>query len=132
MMAERPNLLNGGIQYYNNYLSSERAEDGEKALKLFSTYVDMALSPMFEKENLLQADTLLPQVAYYAGMVAVRLEDYHSVLKYAPYAKDDKAVGQFAMELTSTALKAQGDTVKWIASLKRRFGKIFGRCIFLW
>ena len=48
---------------------------------------------------------------------------YSSVLKYAPYAKDDKEVGKFAMELESTALKAQGDTAKWIASLQEGIKK---------
>ena len=32
--------------------------------------------------------------------------------------RKDKEVGKYAMEFISTALKAQGDTVKWIASLK--------------
>ena len=51
-------------------------------------------------------------------LTAAKMEDYPSVLKYAPYAKEDKEVGKYAMEFISTALKAQGDTVKWIASLK--------------
>ena len=123
MMNERGNLINGGIQYYNTYLGSEKKEDGQKALDFFGTYVDFAKYPMFEKENLLQTDTILPTIAYYASMVATRLEDYSSVLKYAPYAKDDKEVGKFAMELESTALKAQGDTAKWIASLQEGIKK---------
>ena len=123
MLNERGNLINGGIQYYNTYLGSEKKEDGQKALDFFGTYVDMAAHPMFEKENLLQTDTILPTIAYYASMVAARLEDYPSVLKYAPYARDDKEVGKFAMELESTALKAEGDTTKWIASLQEGIRK---------
>lgn len=73
---------------------------------------------MFEKENLLQTDTVFAPNAYYASLAAAKMEDYPSVLKYAPYAKEDKEVGKYAMEFISTALKAQGDTVKWIASLK--------------
>lgn len=87
-------------------------------MDFFATYVDIAINPMFEKENLLQTDTVLPQIAYYASLAAAKMEDYPSVLKYAPYAKEDKEVGKYAMEFISTALKAQGDTVKWIASLK--------------
>ena len=123
MLNERGNLINGGIQYYNTYLGSQSKEDGQKALDFFGTYVDFANHPMFEKENLLQTDTILPTIAYYASMVATRLEDYPSVLKYAPYAKDDKEVGKFAMELESTALKAEGDTAKWIASLQEGIQK---------
>ena len=116
MLAERGNLINGGIQYFNDNKNQE-------ALTFFGTYVGMALNPMFEEENLQQTDTLLSQIAYYASLAAVKLEDYPSVLKYAPYAKDDKEVGKFAMELYSTALRAQGDTVKWVASLKEGIQK---------
>ena len=111
ILAARPNLINGGIQFFN-------LDKNKEALDFFATYVDIAINPMFEKENLLQTDTVLPQIAYYASLAAAKMEDYPNVLKYAPYAKEDKEVGKYAMEFISTALKAQGDTVKWIASLK--------------
>ena len=111
ILAARPNLINGGIQYFN-------LDKNKEALDFFATYVDIAANPMFEKENLLQTDTVLPQIAYYASLAAAIMEDYPNVLKYAPYAKEDKEVGKYAMEFISTALKAQGDTIKWIASLK--------------
>ena len=104
-------MINGGIQYFN-------LDKNKEALDFFATYVDIAANPMFEKENLLQTDTVLPQIAYYASLAAAKMEDYPNVLKYAPYAKEDKEVGKYAMEFISTALKAQGDTIKWIASLK--------------
>ena len=116
IMAERPNLINGGIQYYN-------MEKNKEALDFFGAYIETALSPMLENENLLQKDTILPQIAYYASLAAAKMEDYSSVLKYAPYAQNDKEVGQYAMEFISTALKAQGDTVKWITSLKEGIQK---------
>ena len=116
MLAERPNLINGGIQYFN-------LDKNKEALDFFETYVDIAANPMFEKENLLQTDTVLPQIAYYASLAAAKMEDYPNVLKYAPYAKEDKEVGKYAMEFISTALKAQGDTFKWIASLKEGIQK---------
>ena len=111
ILAARPNLINGGIQFFN-------LDKNKEALDFFATYVDIAINPMFEKENLLQTDTVLPQIAYYASLAAAKMEDYPSVLKSAPYAKEDKEVGKYAMEFISTALKAQGDTVKWISSLK--------------
>lgn len=126
MLTERNNLINGGIQYFNMATRKEGAEAKEynqKALDFFATYIDIAASPMFEKENLLQTDTVLPQIAYYASLAATKNEDYPSVLKYAPYAQDDKEVGKYAMEFISTALKAQGDTVKWVASLKEGIQK---------
>lgn len=116
IMAERGNLINGGIQFFNE-------NNNEKALEFFATYVDIAKSPMFEKENLLQTDTVLPQIAYYASLAAAKLENYPKVLEYAPYAENDKEVGKYAMEFISTALKAQGDTVQWLASLKNGIQK---------
>lgn len=126
MLGERNNLINGGITYFNmasNQNEDEAKKSNQKALDFFATYIDIAASPMFEKENLLQTDTLLSQIAYYASLAATKNEDYPSVLKYAPYAKDDKEVGKYAMEFISTALKAQGDTVKWIASLQEGIQK---------
>lgn len=116
ILSERPNLINGGIQYFNMNKNKE-------ALDFFGTYVDIVKNPMFEKEDLLKNDTILPQIAYYASLAAAKLEDYPSVLKYAPYAQDDKEVGKYAMEFISTALKAQGDTIKWVESLKKGIEK---------
>lgn len=126
MLAERGNLINGGIQYFNMATGKENEEAkslNNKALEFFATYIDVAASPMNEKENLLKTDTVLPQIAYYASLAAAKNEDYANILKYAPYAQDDKEVGKYAMEFISTALKAQGDTVKWIASLKEGIQK---------
>lgn len=120
ILMERGNLINGGIQYYNMATNDESKakEYNGKALEFFAAYIDAAAHPMLEKENLLATDTLLSQIAYYASLAAMKLEDYPSVVKYAKYAEDDKEVGKYTMEFVSTALKAQGDTVKWIASLK--------------
>lgn len=126
ILAERGNLINGGIQFFNNASQKDgdaAKEDNKKALEFFATYIDIAANPMFEKENLLKTDTVLPQIAYYASLAAAKMEDYPNVLKYAPYAKDDKEVGKYAMEFISTALKEQGDTDKWIASLKEGIQK---------
>ena len=111
MMAERPNLINGGIQYFNLNKSAE-------ALKFFGTYVESASYPMLEKENLAVSDTLLPQIAYYATLAANGVEDKDAILKYAPIAIKDKDNGSIAMQLWADALKAKGDTAKWVESLK--------------
>ena len=111
MMVERPNLINGGIQYFNLNKSGE-------ALKFFGTYVESASYPMLEKENLAVTDTLLPQIAYYATLAANGVEDRDAILKYAPIAIKDKDNGSVAMQLWADALKAKGDTAKWVESLK--------------
>ena len=53
----------------------------KKALDFFATYIDIAINPMFEKENLLQTDTVLPQIAYYASLAAAKMEDYPSIFE---------------------------------------------------
>ena len=111
MLAERPNLINGGIQYFNLNNSGE-------ALKYFGTYVESASYPLFEKENLAVSDTLLPQIAYYATLAANGAENKDAILKYAPFAIKDKENGSVAMQLWSDALKSKGDTAKWVESLK--------------
>lgn len=116
LLVERPNLINGGIHYFN-------LDKNKEALSFFAMYIDASSNPMFEKENLLQTDTLLSQVAYYATLASAKMEDYPSVMKYAPYAENDKEFGKYAMEFVSTAYKAEGDTVKWIASLKNGIQK---------
>ena len=110
ILAERPNLINGGIQYFN-------LNKNEDALKYFAAYVDAATLPMMEKENLLEKDTILPQVAYYATLAADRVGDKDAVMKYAQYALKDKENGQFAMQLLTDAYKAKGDTAKWVEKL---------------
>ncbi|WP_321480287.1 tetratricopeptide repeat protein [uncultured Bacteroides sp.] len=116
MISERPNLINGGIQYFN-------LNKNKKAFEFFSTYVDASSNPMFKKENFLEKDTILPQVAYYAALAAIKLKNYPAVLKYAPYAKNDKEVGKYAMEFIATAYKAQKDTADWVTALKEGIQK---------
>ncbi|MFK2097356.1 tetratricopeptide repeat protein [Bacteroides fragilis] len=111
ILAERPNLINGGIQYFN-------LNKNEDALKYFAAYVDAATLPMMEKENLLEKDTILSQVAYYATLAADRVGDKDAVMKYAQYALKDKENGQFAMQLLTDAYKAKGDTAKWVEKLQ--------------
>ena len=111
ILVERPNLINGGIQYFN-------LNKNEDALKYFAAYVDAATLPMMEKENLLEKDTILPQVAYYATLAADRVGDKDAVMKYAQYALKDKENGQFAMQLLTDAYKAKGDTAKWVEKLQ--------------
>lgn len=111
MLMERPNLINGGIYFFNENKDQE-------AFKFFSTYVDAASYPMLASENLAVKDTLLPQIAYYTTLAADRIGDKDAIIKYAPMALTDKDGGKFAMQLMADAVKAQGDTLKWVNVLK--------------
>ena len=116
MLIERPNLINGGINAFNQ-------NNNPEALKFFAMYIDAAKSPMLEKEDLINKDTLVSQVAYYAALAAAKSEDNQSVIKYAPLGANDKEYGKYAMEFLAGAYKAEGDTVQWLATLKEGIQK---------
>ena len=112
MLTERPNLINGGIEAFNKHNSAE-------ALKFFGAYVESASYPMLnEKVSIVESDTLLPQIAYYALLAASNTENQDAVIKYAPAAIKDKENGGVAMQILSEAYKATGDTAQWIKSLQ--------------
>lgn len=123
MLVERPNLINGGIQYFNMNKNSE-------ALKFFGIYVESADYPMLADKELAKNDTLIPQVAYYATLAADRIGDKDAVIKYAPSALTDKEGGKFAMQLMAEAYKAKGDTAKWIKALEEGILKFPGNDYF--
>ena len=122
ILADKGNLLNGGIYYYNHATEGDTV-NLSKARDFFGTYVDATMSDMFALDNLLPRDSVFSQVAYYASLAAVRIGDYPSVLKYAPYAEDDATVGQYAMEFLAQAYKQNGNTTAWIETLKRAIEK---------
>jgi tetratricopeptide (TPR) repeat protein len=105
-------LYGGGVYAYND------RKDPQLALKFFGGYIDVATDPMLESSNLVQTDSILPLMAYYASLAAMQVKDYKAVLKYAPYAQKDKENAQDATIYISTALKEMGDTAQWINSLK--------------
>ena len=122
ILADKGNLLNGGIYYYNHATEGDTV-NLSKARDFFGTYVDATVSDMFALDNLLPRDSVFSQVAYYASLAAVRIGDYPSVLKYAPYAEDDATVGQYAMEFLAQAYKQNGNTTAWNETLKRAIDK---------
>ncbi|BEG98619.1 tetratricopeptide repeat protein [Bacteroides sedimenti] len=111
IMIERPNLINGGSQFYNLGKNKE-------ALDFFGMYVDLAKAPMLEKEELAKKDTLLSMVSFYACLSASRMNDYPNAVKYGTIAKNDKTNGQDAMQLIAEAYKGMKDTVNWVQTLK--------------
>lgn len=118
IMADKGNLLNGGIYYYNHSTDGDNSKLG-KSLDFFKTYIDLTVSDMFKNDNLLQRDSIFTQVAYYASLAAMKIGDYGNVLKYAPYAENDAKLGQYAMEFIAQAHQYYGDTTAWIETLKR-------------
>ena len=123
ILAARPNLINGGIQYFN-------LDKNKEALKFFATYVESASYPMLADKELAKNDTLIPQIAYYDAMDADGVGDKDAIIKYAPMALSDKDGGKFAMQLMADAYKAKGDTAAWIKSLEEGILKFPGNDYF--
>ena len=128
MKVERPNLINGGVYYFNENKNPE-------AYKFFSMYIDSAKNPMLESENLMATDTFLNMIAYYATLAAIKMAqenqdnpeaqkaNYQQALKYSQLAAGDKENGQYGLEFEATAYKALGDTTSWLNTLKQGIEK---------
>lgn len=125
MQQNRPNLINGGVLYFNN------GNDAE-AYKYFSMYIDSAEYPMLKEANIAATDSMMPTIAYYTALAATKMAQeadqnnnkdaakasYQNVLKYADLASNDKENGKFALGFKAGAYKALGDTAQWVATLQ--------------
>ena len=111
---ERSNLVNGG--YY--YMSSEKEADRRKAIDFFDAYIESGLHPILENYYSSRQDTLIPNVAYFACLTALKVSDYELVSRFASYALNSAEYAQYAMELICTASLQQGDTLKYMESLR--------------
>lgn len=125
LKQNRPNLINGGVYYFN------QGKDAE-AYDYFSLYIDSSNYLMLKEENIAATDSMLPTIAYYASLAATKMaqdagvkkdaaaekSNYQNVLKYVDLASKDVENGKFAMEFKASAYKALGDTVQWVNTLK--------------
>ncbi len=128
MKMDRPNLINGGVLFFN------QGNDAD-AYKFFAMYLNSANSPLLEKENYAVTDTLAPDIAYYASLAAIRMAqsskdnaeaekaNYQKVLQFTPIAAKSKDNGKAALEFQAAAYKALGDTVNWMNTLKEGIEK---------
>ena len=107
----RINLVSGGVTYFNE-------NNNEKAFELFAKFIDVSDEAMFEKFNYMETDSLLPEIAYYATLAGLKLEDYNKALKYVDLAMKKEDVAQKAVEYKAMAYINLGDTVNWLNTLK--------------
>ena len=128
LKMDRPNLINGGVFFFNK-------SDDANAYKFFAMYLNSAKNPMLEKENYAVTDTFASVVAYYASLAAIRMAQssqgdpeaekahYKEVLAFSQIAATDKENGKAGLEFEATAYKALGDTVNWLNTLKQGIEK---------
>ena len=85
MQQNRPNLINGGVLYFN------QGNDAE-AYKYFSMYIDSAEYPMLQEANIAATDSMMPTIAYYTSLAAVKMAQAAEENDKAAAAKEYKNV----------------------------------------
>ena len=107
----RINLVSGGVTYFNE-------GNDAKAFDLFSQYIDVADVPLLAAYNLAETDTLLHEIAYYATLAGLKMEDYNKALKYVDLAMNKPENAQKAIEYKAMSYLNLGDTINWLNTLK--------------
>ena len=111
LMPYRPNLLNGGRWHF-------RGGRMPQAYQFFDTYVSAATHPIFARDTLLRADTLISPTAYLAVLAAYRSQNHDGVIKHASLAKSSRMKSEVVQEYLCKAWHAKGDSVRWLSSLE--------------
>jgi len=107
----RVNLVSGGIEFFNK-------DENEKAFEYFSKYIETSGAPVFESFNYMETDSLIPEIAYYATLAGLKLEDYNKALKFVDIAMKKDDVAQKAIEYKALSYFNLGDTANWVETLK--------------
>lgn len=110
LMPYRKNVFAGGNWHFRRGKMVE-------ALSLFRTYIDVSETPLFEADNFLFTDTLMPDVAYLAVHAAQQIQQHDFVIRYTPLALKADTQPQVLLELLSKAYIAKGDTANYMSTL---------------
>ena len=107
----RINLVSGGVTYFNE-------GNDAKAFDLFAQYIDVADVPLLAAYNLMETDTLIYEIAYYATLAGLKMEDYNKALKYVDLAMNKADIAAKAIEYKALSYINLGDTANWLNTLK--------------
>ena len=107
----RINLVSGGVTYFNE-------GNDAKAFDFFSQYIDVADEPLLAAYNLMETDTLIYEIAYYATLAGLKMEDYNKALKYVDLAMNKADIAAKAIEYKALSYISLGDTANWLNTLK--------------
>ncbi|MCR5180445.1 MAG: hypothetical protein K6C30_04430 [Bacteroidaceae bacterium] len=110
LLPYRRNLFVGGNWYFRKAQFTE-------SISLFRTFVDAAESPVFENDNLLETDTLMPHVGYLTVNAAYLTKDYDAIVHYTPLALRSNIQNASIQEYYAKALASKGDTTKHLAAM---------------
>lgn len=120
--AQRTDLINGGIFYFNH------RRDYAKAYDIFAKYYEIGEMPMLKSytDSNPQYAEYSKQFAYFITLAARQMEDFDKVLKYCDLGIEDEENGETCYRFKCEAYQMKQDTVKWIDCLQegiKRFPK---------
>lgn len=110
LLPLRKNIFAGGNWYF-------RKAQMKEALPYFLTYLQAAETSLFEEDNLLENDTLTPQVSYLTVHAAQMTQQHKLVIRYAPWALKAGIRPYIIQEYLSKAFVAEGDTANYIKAM---------------
>lgn len=110
LMPFRSNLLNGGKWYFRKVQMKE-------AFAYLDEYVSNGSHPIFDRDKLLQTDTLMPSAAYLAVVAANASQNPEGVIRNANLAKKAGQKNHLVQEYLAKAYFQKNDTAHWLTSL---------------
>lgn len=123
--TQRKNIKGDLRELQNSYIDAGAAEfdkrDYDKAYEMFNDYVIISDLPIFDdKERAkVKIDSTYNKIKYYAAIAALRSEKNDEALKLLEeITKTDYSDKQAVYEMLSNVYQSQGDTVKYVQSLK--------------
>ena len=123
--TQRKNIKGDLKEMHNCFIDAGAAKfdqrDFDKAYEMFVDYVAVADLPIFDdKERAkVKIDSTYNQIKYYAAIAALRAEKSDEALKLLQeITTTDYKDKQAVYELMSNVYQSQGDTVKYVQSLK--------------
>ncbi len=113
----RSNLYNGGTWF----IYKQQYED---AYRFFDQYLECANSQLFKHYDYAQNDKHLPTAAYYAVYSGYKMQDPKATLHHSYEALKDTVHYNYMLQYLAETYKLEGDTVRYLASLKEGFGRV--------
>ena len=110
----RQNIYTGGSYFV-------RKQQYKEAFSMFSTYIECANLPLFDKYDYTANDTRIPEAAYWAVYSGYMQNDPKQALRYADLARKDTLHTQYLLQYMADSYLAAGDTVKSIDLLHEGF-----------
>lgn len=111
----RPNLYNGGV-----FFISKKKYDN--AYELLDQYIETTTHPMFGAFHYAEKDKRIPEAAYWASYCGYKLNNAKKILHHTYLALKDTTHYESMLQLLTTAYQLEGDTTRYIKTLKEGFG----------